>query len=399
MPGSHPPTRKHRQSVQWARWGGEVGRKGDPHGLWGEAHFMHESPRPNFRLPGPTPLSQSILGGMSLTQCLPRADMLLLLLLGVLWGGVWAQGRGSQNGQDVDKRYQLAMESVVTVPQGLCVRVPCSFSYPREGNPKGARVQGYWFREGTEVFRGFPVATTNQSRMVHWKAKRRFQLLGSPPDGDCSLLLKDAQMEDTGTYFFRVEGGTALRYSFQKKKFFLNVTGMELAGMGGSSPSTLLPAPPPHAGKALGQGAFPEAPAPIPAPTQEPAVYVPETLEPGRQATAVCAFQFYSESCPAPTLSWRGAALSPQDIRETTAYVSVLTLTPRRQDHGTDLTCRASFSTKGLSLERSVRLNVACESVGGHPGGQQARWVGRWGHGGPGWFWGRGFHREEGVGS
>lgn len=119
----------------------------------------------------------------------------------------------------------------------------------------------------------------------------------------------------------------------------------------------------------MGQGALLEVPALLPARTQEPAIYVPETLEPGRQATAVCAFQFHSEHCPAPTLSWRGAALAPQEIGETTAYVSVLTLTPRRQDHDTDLTCRASFSREGPSFERSVRLNVACESGGGHRGG------------------------------
>ncbi|EPQ13753.1 Sialic acid-binding Ig-like lectin 10 [Myotis brandtii] len=244
--------------------------------------------------------------------------MLLPLLFGVLWGGEWAEGRGPQKAQDPDKGYWLKVERAVTVPQGLCVQVPCSFSYPREGNTKGAPAQGYWFKVGTEVFRGSPVATNDQSRMVQWGASGRFQLLGSPRDGGCSLLLTEAQMEDRGMYFFRVEEGT-LRYSFVDNKFFLNVT----------------------------------------ARTQEPALYVPETLEPGRQATAVCAFQFHSEHCPAPTLSWRGAALAPQEIGETTAYVSVLTLTPRRQDHNTDLTCRASFSREGPSFKRSVRLNVA----------------------------------------
>ncbi|XP_036152064.1 sialic acid-binding Ig-like lectin 10 [Myotis myotis] len=245
--------------------------------------------------------------------------MLLPLLFGVLWGGEWAEGWSPKKAQDPDKGYRLTVEKVVMVPQGLCVRVPCSFSYPREGNTKGAPVQGYWFRDGTEALSGSPVATNDQSRMVHQGARGRFQLLGSPQDGSCSLLLTKARMEDRGFYFFRVEGGTAVRYSFVNNKFFLNVA----------------------------------------APTQEPAVYVPETLEPGRQATAVCVFQFHSEHCPAPTLSWRGAALAPQEIGETTAYVSVLTLTPRRQDHDTDLTCRASFSREGPSFERSVRLNVA----------------------------------------
>ncbi|XP_054567279.1 sialic acid-binding Ig-like lectin 10 [Eptesicus fuscus] len=245
--------------------------------------------------------------------------MLLPLLFGVLWGAEWAEGWDPKKAKDRDKDYRLTVERVVTVPRGLCVRVPCSFSYPREINTKAAPVQGHWFRDGTDALSGFPVATTNQSRRLYWKAKGRFQLVGSPGDGSCSLLLTDAWMGDRGLYFFRVEGGAALRYSFVNNKFFLNVTAL----------------------------------------TPEPAVYVPETLEPGRQATAVCAFKFSSQQCLAPTLSWTGAALSPQEIGVTTAYVSVLTFTPRRQDHGTDLTCRASFSTQGLSSERSVRLNVA----------------------------------------
>lgn len=324
--------------------------------------------------------------------------MLLPLLFGVLCGAEWAEGWGLKKAKDRDKDYRLTVETVVTVPRGLCVRVPCSFSYPREINTKVAPVQGHWFRDGADALSGSPVATTNQSRRVHWKDKGRFQLVGSPGDGGCSLLLTDARMEDRGLYFFRVEGGPALRYSFVNNKFFLNVTGMELAGMGWELPlpSPSSPSPPPASLMlggpwGTGRGAPPEVPALIPAPTPEPAVYVPETLEPGRQATAVCAFKFSSEQCPAPTLSWTGAALSPQEIGVTRGYVSVLTFTPGRQDHDSDLTCRASFSTQGLSSERSVRLNVACESGGGHRGGQQARWVGRWGRGalgGSGWLGG-----------
>ncbi|CAK6437400.1 unnamed protein product [Pipistrellus nathusii] len=230
--------------------------------------------------------------------------LLLLLLLPLLWGG------------DQDPRYRLKVERKVTVPQGLCVWVPCSFSYPGKGSAKAAQVQGHWFSNKIDD----PVATTDPSQSVYWNAEGRFQLVGSPGDGDCSLLLTDAWTEDRGMYFFRVEGGPALPYSFQNNKFFLDVT----------------------------------------AQTQEPAVYVPEILEPGRPATAVCAFPFYSERCPAPTLSWTGAACPPQNFGvTTTAYVSVLTFTPRRQDHGTNLTCRASFSSKHLSCERRVQLHVA----------------------------------------
>lgn len=307
--------------------------------------------------------------------------MLLPLLFGVLWGREWAEGWGPKKAQDREKGYRLTVERVVVVPQGLCVLVPCSLSYPQEGGTRAAPVQGHWFRDWVDPLSGFPVATTDPSRRLYWGAAGRFQLVGSPGDGGCSLLLMEARMEDTGAYFFRIEGGTGRPFSFVKNKFFLNVTGREPAGKGWELPLHTHPHPPvSHAGRAL-----PEVPAFTPALTPEPAVYVPETLEPGRQATAVCVFHFHSEQCPAPTLSWRGAAISPPETRVTAAYVSVLTLTPRRQDHGTDLTCRASFPRKGPSSERSVRLNVACESGRGQRGGQQARWTGSGGCGSTEW--------------
>lgn len=100
-----------------------------------------------------------------------------------------------------------------------------------------------------------------------------------------------------------------------------------------------------------------------PALTRKPDVYIPEMLEPGRQVTVICVFDSDFEQCPAPTFSWMGAALSSQETRPTGSHVSMLTLTPRPQDHGTNLTCRVDFSNKGMSTENTVRLNVACELV------------------------------------
>lgn len=102
----------------------------------------------------------------------------------------------------------------------------------------------------------------------------------------------------------------------------------------------------------------------VPALTQKPDIYVPETLEPGRQATLICVFNWDFKECPAPTFSWMGAAVPAPETRPTSSYFSVLTLTPRPQDHGTHLTCRVDFSRKGVSAERTVRLKVARECGG-----------------------------------
>ncbi|KAM7057506.1 sialic acid-binding Ig-like lectin 10 [Molossus nigricans] len=250
--------------------------------------------------------------------------MLLTLLFVVHWGSRcsagWFNSEKSKEPQAEEKEFSLQMEEVVTVQLGQCALVPCSFSYPQEGYPGNTPAYGYWFREKTHVTTGFPVATNDQSRKVQEWNRGRFQLLGSPWSLSCSLLITEARATDKGWYFFRVQAGTSKQYSFIKNKLYLNVTAL----------------------------------------TQKPAIYVPETLDPGRQATAVCVFDFnFFKQCQAPTFSWTGAALSPQESSVTTAHVSVLTFTPRPQDHDTELTCRVGFSRRSVGIEYSVRLNVA----------------------------------------
>uniref|UniRef100_A0A8C8XNR8 Ig-like domain-containing protein n=1 Tax=Panthera leo TaxID=9689 RepID=A0A8C8XNR8_PANLE len=175
--------------------------------------------------------------------------MALSLLLALLWGGSQAQAPG----------FSLQVQSVVTVQEGLCVHVPCTLSYPRIGWTEDTPALGSWFVVGTDTNKGRPVATNKQDQ-VHGGSGGRFQLTGDPQNRSCSLLIRDAQVEDSAQYFFRVERGSYVRYNFVESPFYLEVT--------------------------------------------------------------------------------------------------VLSLTPRPQDHGTHLTCRVDFSRKGVSAETTVRLNV-----------------------------------------
>jgi len=205
------------------------------------------------------------------------------------------------------------------VQEGLCVRVPCTLSYPPLGWTENTPALGYWFLAGTDSSVGRPVATNDQNRAVRTVPQDRFQLVGDPQNRSCSLLIREALVEDSAPYFFRVERGRYVQYSFLKNQFYLQVTAL----------------------------------------TQQPDVYAPEILEPGHQVTLICVFNWTFEECPAPTFSWLGAAVSAPGPRPTSSYFSVLTLTPRPQDHGTHLTCRVDFSRKGVSTERTIRLNVA----------------------------------------
>ncbi|KAM5207777.1 sialic acid-binding Ig-like lectin 10 isoform 1-T1 [Hipposideros larvatus] len=213
--------------------------------------------------------------------------------------------------------FSLTVQKKVTVQDGLCVLVPCTLSYPHRNWSEDTPAYGYWFKLwGASVL---PVATNNQSQKVDTNTQGRFQLVGSPQDKSCSLLIRDAQMGDRATYYFRVERGSYVRYNFKQFPFSLDVTAL----------------------------------------TRKPDVYIPEMLEPGHQVTVVCVFDSDFEQCPVPTFSWTGAALFSQETRPTRSHVSMLTFTPRPQDDGANLTCRVDFSRKGVSAENTVRLNVA----------------------------------------
>ncbi|XP_031515098.1 sialic acid-binding Ig-like lectin 10 isoform X4 [Papio anubis] len=237
--------------------------------------------------------------------------MLLPLLLSSLLGG----------SQATDESFWIRVEESVTVLEGLCVSVPCSFNYPSRGWTESTPAYGYWFKAGTETetSKDAPVATNDQNREVEMSTQGRFQLTGDPGKRSCSLVIRDAQMWDAAWYFFRVERGTYVKYNFKNNGFLLKVTAL----------------------------------------TQKPDVYIPETLEPGQPVTVICVFNWAFEECPAPSFSWTGTALSSQGTKPTTSHFSVLSFTPSPQDHDTDLTCHVDFSRKGVSAQRTVRLRVA----------------------------------------
>ncbi|XP_029425272.1 sialic acid-binding Ig-like lectin 10 isoform X2 [Nannospalax galili] len=230
-----------------------------------------------------------------------------LLLLSLLLRGSQAQ----------NSDYQVHMEKVVTVQEGLCVFVPCSFSSPESRWNKLFLAYGYWFETGTKTDAGSPVATNDKSKRVKLRTQERFQLVGNLEEKDCSLVIRDAQKGDSRRYFFRVERGLE-KYSFMNE-FLLQVTDL----------------------------------------TQKPDVFVPKILEPGQRVTIFCAFNWAFEQCPVPSFSWTGPAVSSQETRPRTSHFSVLSFIPRPQHHDTELTCRVDFSRKGVGTQTTVRLSVA----------------------------------------
>ncbi|XP_077699558.1 sialic acid-binding Ig-like lectin 14 isoform X5 [Canis aureus] len=259
--------------------------------------------------------------------------LLLPLVLPLLWAGEWAQGKRLSRQKPLpplpplapfppgfsnsDSRYWLQVQESLTVQEGLCISVPCNFFYPKNGWADSDPVHGYWFREGASTSQDAPVATNNPHRKVQEGTQDRFCLLGNPLEYDCSLEIKDAQRRDSGTYFFRVERGSYVRYNYLQNQLSVHVTAL----------------------------------------TKTPDIYIQEPLESGHPKNITCSVPWVCKRGTRPTFSWIGVALPSWGSKS--RYASVITLTPGPQDHGTNLTCRVTFPGAGVSTERTIQLNVS----------------------------------------
>ncbi|XP_046506645.1 sialic acid-binding Ig-like lectin 14, partial [Equus quagga] len=140
--------------------------------------------------------------------------MVPLLLLPLLWGGSLQESPG----------YQLQLTESVTVQEGLCVLVLCSFSYPWDRRNFPRELYIYWFRNGDSRPYSILVATNNPEQQVDTETQGRFRLVGDPRTNNCSLSIRDARRSDTGIYSFRLERGYYVNYSYRDKKLHLQVT-------------------------------------------------------------------------------------------------------------------------------------------------------------------------------
>nr|XP_005911634.1 PREDICTED: sialic acid-binding Ig-like lectin 14 [Bos mutus] len=227
--------------------------------------------------------------------------MVPLLLLPLLRGGSLQELLG----------YELRVQESVVVKACMDVHVPCSFSYPWYYS---GELFIYWFRE-KDHHTNDAVATNDRKKPVKPETQGRFSLLGNPSNNDCSLSIREARLSDSGVYYFRVEKGPTLKYSYREKKLNLQVTG------------------------------------------EKPDIQFLEPLESGRPTKLTCTLSLACDE-PHPLLfSWAGDALDA--MNPDTLHSSELTLTPRPQDHGTNLTCLVTLQGSQVALERTIWLNVS----------------------------------------
>ncbi|XP_057612186.1 sialic acid-binding Ig-like lectin 5 [Chionomys nivalis] len=226
--------------------------------------------------------------------------MLWLLLLCLLWAGSLVE----------TAEYELTVTSPVTVQEGLCIYVSCQVRFPASSSS----VFGYWFQDGVNTNSDPPVATNDPNRPVQKEAQGRFHLMGGGDLHNCSLEIRDAKRSDTGQYFFRLDGN--VKYSFIKSKLSVHVRAL----------------------------------------TATPNFQIMPTLVSGTSTQLICSLPWACERGTPPIFSWMASALT--SLGPGTTLSSELKLTPRPQDHGTNITCQVTFPGVGVTVERTEQLNV-----------------------------------------
>ncbi|XP_072463886.1 sialic acid-binding Ig-like lectin 13 isoform X2 [Notamacropus eugenii] len=249
-------------------------------------------------------------GVQGVTQRLSRAflspvsSMRLLLLLPLLWEGSLSQ--------------TVAVQPSVTVQEGMCAHVPCTFNTNGLSFEDHKRIYGYWFRDGSNVLEDSPVATNDLHPSVEKGAQGRFHLVGKPRMKSCSLNITNARFSDRGKYFFRLDYESD-RYSFTNQLLHVNVTDF----------------------------------------TQKPDISMPEVLESGNPVTLKCTFPWACGQYRFFTFSWIGTALSSKTQNYRTSPSSQYSFISGPQHHGTNLTCHVTLPGGHLSTKRTVQLNVS----------------------------------------
>ncbi|KAM8787601.1 sialic acid-binding Ig-like lectin 14 isoform 2-T2 [Rhynchonycteris naso] len=228
--------------------------------------------------------------------------MVPLLLLPLLWGGSLQE----------QPEYELRVQELVRVQEGLSVHVPCYFSFPRSSWYSSGTLYTYWYQNGDNIAIDDPVATNNRFKSARREFQNRF-LLADPNTNNCSLSIRDSRMSDSGTYFFRMERGSGVKYSYKEKKLNLQVT-------------------------------------------DKPDIHFLEPLVSGRSTQLTCSLPGSCEKGRRLIFSWVGGALDLLNLK--IPHSSVLTFTPRPQDHGTNLTCQVKCAGSVVITQRTIWLNV-----------------------------------------
>ncbi|XP_073426697.1 sialic acid-binding Ig-like lectin 14 [Dendrobates tinctorius] len=205
--------------------------------------------------------------------------------------------------------YSTRVSPSVSVQEGLCVTVPCTFI--ADSRKTFSNSTGYWLRDKVPLSPYYIVATNNKSSDVQ---KPNFHLTGNPDIGDCTLTITDARKEDNGTYLFRFEESkeSEVRYNYKDTATSISVSDL----------------------------------------TEEPVISDLGTVIAGINKTLTCA---PPGNCPASSLTFQWRKSNVAGIWKKNS--STVTFSPSTDDHQESITCEIT-NIKEKTTGKTIFLDV-----------------------------------------
>ncbi|XP_051847389.1 myeloid cell surface antigen CD33-like [Antechinus flavipes] len=207
--------------------------------------------------------------------------------------------------------FDIHVQELVTVQEGLCVSIPCSFNDSTQYIDNN-QTYVYWFQKINEEKL---MATNDLRKNVQSSAGGHFQLIGDLHRKNCSLSITGVTKKDHGNYSFHVRKGDLL----SSKMLFVHVEDL----------------------------------------TQKPEILIPDILESGCQVTLTCIAPGNCKEGTSPKFLWTGSALSSRGFVSQDFQSPKLLFTPKVQDNGTNLTCQVTFPVANVITETTVQLRIA----------------------------------------
>ncbi|XP_056399352.1 sialic acid-binding Ig-like lectin 14 [Hyla sarda] len=206
--------------------------------------------------------------------------------------------------QDSSEGFSIQVEPSITVQEGLCVIIPCSFTATYRSTFTNST--GYWKSD-------FYTNLASSDRSVPI-VKENFHILGNPDNGDCTLKVTDARKQDTGTYFFRFLGNkeTGFMYNYLSHKTTLLVTDL----------------------------------------TQKPEISNLGNLRVGEEVTLTCTPPGNCDGTD-PTITWW-----KDNLDGSWGKSPSITFTPLPSDHKTAITCEVNYPAVRSSTQKTIILDL-----------------------------------------
>ncbi|XP_078092345.1 sialic acid-binding Ig-like lectin 13 [Mustelus asterias] len=100
----------------------------------------------------------------------------------------------------------------VTAQEGLCVQIPCHYTYPSHlaNHP---RVEIWYKNKGLNA--ASVAFHSKEHNSISSRFRHRTRLSGDLKDGDCSLVINNVKWRDAGSYYFRIEFDSGNNYNYR----------------------------------------------------------------------------------------------------------------------------------------------------------------------------------------